>query len=405
MSNNDRLRPPLLLDGATATRYMQAGMPGGACTEQWAMENLSTVRNVAKSYAKAGSDVVYTPTFLANRAALTRHGLEDKAHEINVTLANAVKQAVAGYDVLVAGDMSTTGLLREPFGDAEFEELVQIYRQQALSLREGGVDLLVAETMSTLSECRAAVFGARTAGLPVFVSLTVDEKGETQWGDDLLASLVTLQELGVSAFGLNCSHGPDAMLEVFERLAPYAKVPLLAKPNTGSPALSPVAFCDRCMALLRSGVGIVGGCCGTDEKYVAALRHALDAFDMDKAYVRPADYDIIAANGRGAYFFDHDLEYSDTIMCSHDMADELLEAEDEGCGALRIRIDTPDDGYNFSLNSHLADMPVAFESESLEALESALYYYQGRAIIISTTCEIEREALELLASRYGAIVL
>lgn len=405
MSVSDRLRLPLLLDGATATQYHGAGMPHGVCTELWALEHPETVKEIALSYADAGSDVVYTPTFLANSARLEANGLASRMHEMNVELTRLLKQTLQGRGVLVAGDMSTTGLLREPFGDAPFHEMTSIYRRQARALYEGGADMLAAETMSTLSECRAAVLGSRVTGLPLMISLTTDENGETQWGDDLLSCLVTLQEMGIAAFGLNCSCGPEGMLPVIQRLAPYAKVPLLAKPNAGEPALTPVAFCDKCAALLRAGVSVIGGCCGTDARHIAALRHFLDGFDLEKVHVPPADYDFIAANGRGVYFFDHDLEYSQAIECSIDMADDLLAAADEGCGALRIHLNTLDDGYYFSLNSHLVDIPVAFESESLEALENALYYYQGRAILVSTSCEIEKDALEMLAARFGAIVL
>ena len=224
------------------------------------------------------------------------------------------------------------------------------------------------------------------------------------WGDDVLAALVVLQDLGLSAFGLNCSEGPDDMVPLFERIAPYAKIPLIAKPNAGNPPLSPVQFADKCARLMRRGVSIIGGCCGTDPEYVAALRHMVDAFDVDRVKVAPADYDILAA-GREVYYLDDDLEYSEPLTCEVDMADTLLEVSHDSCDAVLIHLDTPDDGYRFSLNAHMVDMPVAFESESLEALDSALLHYNGKAIVVSTSCEIEKEDLEEVAARYGAIVM
>lgn len=400
-----RLRLPLLLDGATGTQFMKAGMPAGVCVEQWASEHPEVVREVARGYSDAGSDIVFAPTFLANAGSLKLYGLSEQVRELNTRIVTTVKEALADRDTLVAGDMSTTGLMCEPFGETEFIHMVGIYAEQATALAEAGVDLLVIETMSSLAECRAAAIAARQTGLPTLLTMTVDAAGRTLWGDDLLASMLVLQDLGLSAFGINCSHGPEAMLPLIEQLAPFAKLPLIAKPNAGEPPLTPVQFSDRCAALMRRGVRILGGCCGTDPEYIAALRHMVDAFDIDKVAVPPAEYELLTA-ARNVYYLKNDLEYSEPIECAIDMADSLLEvAEHESCGAALIQLHTPDDGYQFSLNAHLLDMPVAFESESLEALENALLHYHGKAIIVSTRCEIDDADLEKLAARYGAVVL
>ncbi len=404
MSDQVPLRLPLLLDGATGTEFIKAGMPAGVCVEQWAARHPDIVRQVCTGYANAGSDIVYAPTFLANAGNLKNYGLEHEVQELNAAIVGIVKEALADRPVKIAGDMSTTGLMCEPFGDTEFSELIRIYTEQASALALAGVDLLVIETMSSLCECRAAVLAARQTGLPILLTMTVDTEGRTMWGDDVLAAMIVLQDLGISAFGLNCSEGPEDMVPIFERIAPYAKVPLIAKPNAGEPPLSPVQFSDKCARLLRRGVAIVGGCCGTDPDYIAALRHMLDGFDIEKVHVQPADYDILAA-ARDVYYLDGDLEYSRPITCQMDMADEILEISHETCDVLLVHLDTPDDGYQFSLNAHMIDMPVAFESESLEALENALLHYNGKALIASTSCELEREDLEALAARYGAIVL
>lgn len=404
ISMNVLERLPLLLDGATGTEYMKAGMPSGVCVEQWACEHPEIVAQVVRGYADAGSNIVYAPTFLANAGNLKLYGLSEQVTALNGKLVGIVKDALAGRDVRIAGDLSTTGLLCEPFGDTEFVHLIGIYAEQATALADAGVDLLVIETMSSLSECRAAVIAARQTGLPILLTMTVNADGRTLWGDDVLAAMVILQNLGISAFGLNCSEGPDDMIPLFERLAPYAKIPLIAKPNAGNPALSPAAFAERCAALLRCGVTIIGGCCGTDPAYLAALRQTLDGFDFSSVHIKPADYQILAA-ARTVYYLDDDLEYSAPIICEVDMADALLDCSHESCDAVLIRLDTPDDGYRFALNAHMIDMPVAFESESIEAIESALLHYNGRALVVSTSCEIDRALLDEVAARYGAVVL
>ena len=403
-SDRSRLRLPLVLDGATGTEYRKAGLPAGECVELWASEHPEAVADVVRRYADAGSDVVYAPTFLANAGNLRGYGLGDRVAELNQRLVSIVREALDGREVLVAGDMSTTGLMVEPFGETEFLHLVGIYAEQAAALCEAGVDLLVIETMSSLCECRAAALAARQTGLPVLLTMTVDDEGRTMWGDDVLAAMVTLQDLGLSGFGLNCSQGPAGMAALFERLAPYAKVPLIAKPNVGEPPLSAVQFSDQCARLMRRGVQIIGGCCGTGPDHVRALRQMVDSFDISRVNIRPADYDILAA-GKDVYYLDSDLEYSEPITCEVDMADSLLEVSHESCDVVLIHLDTPDDGYRFSLNAHMIDMPVAFESESPEALDSALLHYNGKAIVASINSELEREELEEVASRYGAIVL
>lgn len=395
---------PLLLDGASGTRFMAAGMPAGVCVEKWCSEHPDVVADVARSYADAGSDVVYAPTFLANAGNLKMYGLSEQVRELNTALVSIVKEAVKDRNVLVAGDMSTTGQMCEPFGDMEFIHIVGIYAEQASALAEAGVDLIVIETIASLAEARAAVLAARQTGLPLFVTMTVDAEGRTLWGEDVLAAMVILQDLGISAFGLNCSHGPAAMLPLIQRLAPYAKVPLIAKPNAGEPPLSPVDYRKEVAALMRAGVSIVGGCCGTDPNYIALLRKAVDHCDPERNKTEPAEYELLAA-ARNVYYLSNDLEYSEPVICSVDMADSLLDCADECGGAVLVHLDTPDDGYQFSLNAHMIDMPVAFESESLDALENALLHYQGKAIINSTRCEIDRDELRSLGARFGAIVL
>ena len=404
--SESRLRLPLLLDGATGTQFMKAGMPAGVCVEQWASEHPEVIRQTVSAYADAGSDIVYAPTFLANAASLRHYGLSEKVTELNSAIVRIARGALEGKAALLAGDMSSTGLMCEPFGETEFIHLIGIYAEQAHALADAGVDLIVIETMSSLTECRAAALAARQTRLPIILSMTVDTQGRTMWGDDVLAALVVLQGLGLSAFGLNCSHGPDDMIPLLERLAPYAKIPLLAKPNAGEPPLTPIQFSDRCQALLRQGATIIGGCCGTDPAYIRALRHMLDSFDIDKVRPQPAEYEILAAS-RNLYYLKNDFEYSERILCEVDMADSLLEVSShESCDVALIWLEMPDDGYRFSLNAHMLDMPVAFASESLESLESALLHYQGKAIIASSFCEmIEDEELESLAARYGAVVI
>ena len=236
------LNYPLLLDGATGTQLQKHGMPAGVCAEKWTLENPDVILAVQKEYVDAGSRVLYTPTFGANRVKLEANGLFNKVEDFNLRLAALSKEA-AGGRAWVAGDIAPTGLFLYPLGDTSFEELVEIYTEQAAALEKAGVDLFVIETMMTVAEARAAVLAVRSVSRkPVFVSFTVNEQGKTLMGSDVAAVLQIMQGMGIAAFGLNCSTGPDAMAGQLKRLHEIARVPLIAKPNAGVPEVENGAF-------------------------------------------------------------------------------------------------------------------------------------------------------------------
>ena len=211
---------------------MAAGMPNGACPEKWILSILRNLRLSSADYA-AGSDAVLAPTF-EETDSLERNGLYDCV-ERNVELAKLSRGLGGGF---VGGDPSPTGQFLRPYGDAAFDEIVAIYAEQAAAI-EPYVDFFTSETNISLAEARAAVVGIKSVSdKPVFVTLTVDKNGRTMSGDAMLCALLTLAELGISAFGANCSVGPGDLLETLRPLAPYAAglgVALIAKLNAGMP--------------------------------------------------------------------------------------------------------------------------------------------------------------------------
>ena len=199
---------PIILDGATGTNLMEAGMPIGVCPEAWVMEHPDVILDLQRRYVEAGTHIVYAPTFTGNRIKLEEYGLENRLEEINRTLVKLSKQAVDGK-ALVAGDMTMTGQQLFPMGELMFEELVEVYKEQARILADAGADLFVVETMMSLQECRAAVLAIReVCDLPVMVTLTYNEDGRTLFGTPPETAVVVLQSLGVDAIGVNCSTGP-----------------------------------------------------------------------------------------------------------------------------------------------------------------------------------------------------
>lgn len=410
MDNTDNPRS-ILLDGATGTNLYLEGMPQGVCIEEWILDNPMVIKSLQSAFVNAGSNIIYAPTFSANREKLKFFGYMGKVSEFNHRLV-ALSKEVSGNS-LVAGDMSPTGLFVEPFGETSFDELVSIYSEQAEALNTADVDLFVIETMLSLTEARAAVLACRKYNKPIYITITVNERGKTLSGASAFSCLITLQELGISAFGLNCSFGPEIIAEQIKEIAPFAKIPLIAKPNAGQPnpvtnlyELSPEQMSESMKAVLDAGASIIGGCCGTTPKHIAEMKKLVLSYHPPEESIEKPDQsnDLMLANETDVFALDNDrMEFSKPIYCEHDMADTLLACEDDSFDVIQIYLETIDEAMQFSLNAHFAKLPICFHSSNLAALERALYLYHGRAML-DCQCPIDNEDLIKLAKKYGAIV-
>ena len=267
--NSLLLRGPVYLDGATGTNLMKAGMPVGACPEQWILEHKEVMLELQRSYVAAGTDIVYAPTFGANRIKLAEYGLESEIQKMNHELVAISKEAV-GRNGYVAGNLTMTGQQLYPMGTMTFEELVDVYKEQVTYLEEAGVDLFVVETMMSLQETRACLIAVKEVSqLPVMVTMSYNEDGRTLYGTDPATAMVVLQSLGADAVGVNCSAGPEEMIPLVKAMKEYANVPIIAKPNAGIPVLQdgktiypmePEEFAGYGKLLIEAGAGILGGC-------------------------------------------------------------------------------------------------------------------------------------------------
>ncbi len=269
----------VLLDGATGSNLRAAGMPPGACPEQWILEHPESLLVLQKGYTAAGSQILYAPTFTANRRYLDMYGCAGYLAGWNRQLV-ALSRRAAGASALVAGDMTTLG--RRDIPD---KELFDVYAEQAGALIAAGVDLFVVETMLGGAESVIALEAIRSlCALPVMCTLSVEADGRTYFGDDGAEVCRMLAELGADAVGVNCSSGPQSVLRLVERVARAVDVPVVAKPNAGLPdidaagnaryAMTPAEFARGMQKLIAAGATIVGGCCGTTPEHLAALRKA-----------------------------------------------------------------------------------------------------------------------------------
>ena len=378
-----RLSQPLLMDGAAATNLLLCGMPNHSCHAEWMLENPQKVKELQQQFLKAGSKIICTPTAQANAVMLKNWDREDKVSQYNQELARQTVETCREYgpDIIAAGVVSPLKLLAEPFGETPFFDLVNIYAQQAFALKNGGVDLLIADTMNTISQSRAAILGCRQTGLPVMVTLNVEEDGETCMGSDLVSALIICQNLGVCAFGISCCDRPENLFHHIEEIAPYAKVPIIVRPRAGESyenLLSPEEMAQQMKGLLKRGASILGGCCYTTPEHIACIGKMMQEFDFRSVHVKREDEDtILMAGATEPYFLDEYFEQSEPIYCRNDMSDELLELEDSGIDVATICIETVDDAYDFALNAHMLHIPVSFLSDNEEALEMALLMYNG----------------------------
>ena len=376
---------PMLLDGSTGTSLMRCGMPNGACPESWVREHPDIIKKIQRGYVDAGSDALYTPTFGANSPTLKRNRL-DGADRINRELA----ELTVGRARLTGGDMSPTGLFIEPFGDATFDEVAGIYAEQASALDASGVDFFIVETNISLQEVRAAVTGIKqVSSKPVFVTMTVDDNGRTLSGDRLDCCLVALAELGISAFGTNCSQGPDKMLELLRGLTQLSVslgIPLIAKPNAGMPHEDPdgsrhfdldaESFAGFAPEFLASGIYILGGCCGTDDEYIAKLRRAIDSFEPNVNLPEPIRVDNLACTNRTLVTVDTGA-LGEPLLADDDLAD--AEPDDDW---LYVSIPDADAADCFIEYAPTLPYPCAVTGDKTE-IERVKRLYNGRLVVIT----------------------
>jgi 5-methyltetrahydrofolate--homocysteine methyltransferase len=272
---------PVVTDGAWGTQLQGLGLLGGECPDVWNLAHPGLVEKVARAYVEAGSRVILTNTFGANRLRLAAHGLAQQAAEINRAGAR-ISRSAAGERVWVFAYMGPTG--RMPSVDKTgAAELKEVFGEQARALKEGGADAIVLETFADLDEILLAVAAAKAAGLPVVASMFFDsgkEKDRTMMGVTPEQAAAAMEEAGADAVGANCGCGIEGYIPVCRRLRAATKLPLWLKPNAGLPEVvngrtvyrtTPESFASRTLEIVKAGADFVGGCCGTRPAFISAI--------------------------------------------------------------------------------------------------------------------------------------
>lgn len=430
----------LYLDGATGSNLLKRGMPGGVCPEKWILEHQDVLLGLQQEYVQAGSNIIYAPTFSGNRIKLQEYGLADQIGEINRELVRLSKKAAAGR-ALVAGDITMTGRQLSPVGTMDFEELVDIYREQITYLTEGGADLLVVETMMSLQETRAALIAAKeTCELPVLVTMTFESDGRSLFGTDAETAAVTLESLGAAAVGANCSTGPDKMAGLIRAMAEATTIPIIAKPNAGLPVLDEhgntvydmpaECFAEEMKGLAQAGACLLGGCCGSSPEYIRLLKNAVGTdISITKEAKRRENGRRWLTSERKTLAFGLDDPFLIVGERINPTGKKKLQAElregslelvrefagqQESMGAGILDINVGMSGIDeqemmvkvLEEAGEVSSLPFALDTSHVEVMEAALRRYPGRALMNSISLESSKcEPMLKLAAKYGAMFI
>lgn len=427
----------IYLDGATGSNLMRAGMPAGVCPEKWILEHPDVFIKLQKDYVAAGSNILYAPTFTANRIKLAEYGLAAELLSMTKQLVALSKQAAEGK-AYVAGDITMTGRQLSPMGDMDFEKLIDVYKEQILALKEADVDLLVVETMMSLQETRAALIAAKeVCDLPVMVTMTFEKDGRSLFGTDAQTAAVVLSSLGADAIGANCSTGPAAMSNVIRAMAEAVDIPVIAKPNAGLPFVDKEgntaydmeadAFAKEMQVLIKSGASIIGGCCGTEPAYIDGMKKLIgtkrEALSLKKeglrylsserqtvAFTLEDNFFVIGEriNPTGKKKLQAELKEGNMDMV------KAFAEEQEACGARILDINVGMGGIDEKATmltaieevASVSNLPLSLDSSHISVLEAALRKYPGRALVNSVSFEKEKfEKLLPIVKKYGAMFI
>jgi 5-methyltetrahydrofolate--homocysteine methyltransferase len=273
----------ILADGAMGTMLQAAGLEKGHAPEEMNLTCRDKVLGVHRGYVDAGSELLLTNTFGANRFRLNKYGLADRVYELSRLAAEIARESGA---LLVAGSMGPTGEFFPPVGKLNVDEAREAFAEQARGLADGGVDTLLIETMSDLQEVQAAIQGAReSTDLPLLCTMTFQHKLHTVMGVSARQAAETLSSWGLAAMGANCGSGPEEVEKVLEQMKQISpQAVLMAKPNAGVPRLvegrteftaTPTLMAEYAQRFVQLGVTIIGACCGSTPEHIAAMARAL----------------------------------------------------------------------------------------------------------------------------------
>ncbi len=435
MKITDFLKENLLyLDGGMGTLLQQAGLAAGEHPEHWNLTHPEEIQKIHRDYYNAGSHVVNTNTFGANCLKFSEDELEEIIRAAVENARIAREASTATQPKFIALDIGPTGRLLRPYGDLDFEDAVAVFAKTVRLGAACGVDLLMVETMNDSYETKAALLAAKeNCDLPVFVSNAYGEDGKLMTGAEPEAMVAMLEGMRADAIGVNCSLGPKQLMPVVQRMLACASVPILLKPNAGLPQsmdgktiydVSPTAFSEDVAEMIKAGVRIAGGCCGTTPTYIAALTERTK--DIPPVPIKPKNLTTVSSYTHAVAFGGDPILIGERInptgkkrfkqaLIEHDIDYVLQEGvRQQACGVqvLDVNVGLPDIDEKRMLTEAVCelqavlDLPLQIDTADPDAMESALRRYNGKPMINSVNGkEDSMRAIFPLVRKYGGVVV
>ena len=424
----------IFLDGGTGTLLQAQGLKAGELPERWNITHFEVITQIHKAYYDAGSNVVNTNTFGANSLKFSDEELEEIVKCAVQNAKNAKEQSVGAQEKWIALDIGPTGRMLKPYGDLDFEDAVKVFSKTVKLGVKYGVDFVFIETMNDSYETKAAVLAAKeNCDLPVFVSNAYGEDGCLMTGANPKAMVAMLEGLGVDTIGVNCSFGPKKLAPVIEEYLKYSSIPVLLEPNAGLPKVVdgktvydvlPEEFSSDVSALIKKGVRVAGGCCGTTPDYIKALVEKTKRqvpvkiekknFSVISSYTHAVEfgYEPILIGERinptGKKKFKEALKANDTDY----ILKEGVSQQERGVHILDVNVGLPEIDESKMLVSAvkelqaIIDLPLQIDTSNVFAMEKALRVYNGKAMVNSVNGKKESmEAVFPLVKKYGGLVV
>lgn len=420
----------LFFDGGMGTLLQEEGLRPGELPENWNIEKPEIIRNIHGAYAKAGSQILLTNTFGANKI---------KYHDTPYTLKEIVEAAVKNVrsvskDVVVALDVGPTGKLLKPMGDLAFEDAYETFREVMIYGEQAGAQMIHIETMSDTYELKAAVLAAKeNTNLPVTATVIFDERGKLLTGGDVPSVVALLEGLRVDALGINCGMGPEQMLPILREIVQYTSLPIIVKPNAGLPKqkdgvtyydVDPQQFAEALCEIVKEGACVIGGCCGTTPEHIRAMILAC----KDLEIVKPTwkNQTLVSSYGKTVEIGQVPIIIGERInptgkkklkqaLKDHDMDYILKEAimqQDNGAHILDVNVGLPDIDEVEVMKEAVTEIqgivntPLQIDTVDMKALEDAMRIYNGKPMVNSVSGKRESmDAVFPLIQKYGGVVV
>ena len=424
----------LYLDGGMGTLLQKRGLMPGELPERWNVSNPDAIRNIHLSYYESGSNVVSTNTFGANVLKYSEDELDEIVRAAVENARHAQKACSSQKETWVALDVGPTGRMLKPYGDLDFEDAVEIFAKTVRLGVKYGVDLIFIETMTDSYETKAAVLAAKeNSELPVFVSNAYGEDGKLLTGATPAAMVAMLEGLSVDAIGANCSLGPKALSGVISEYLKYSSLPVILKPNAGLPRqgevgtvydVLPEEFANEISELMKNGVSVVGGCCGTTPEYISALtermsklarvKREIKNYTVVSSYTHARIFDALPLiigeriNPTGKKRFKEALRASDINY----ILNEAIGQQNAGAHILDVNVGLPEIDECEMLEKAVTeiqtvtDLPLQIDTSNSVAMERAARRYNGKPMLNSVNGKAESmDAVFPIAKKYGGLTV